>query len=63
MSILKTVLALILFGWFVIVTVAALGMPPLEYKVQAWAIGAIGPIVVVAGLWEVCARIFGGRSK
>lgn len=61
MLILKVVLALILFTWFVIVTVGALGMPPLEHKMLAWSIVACGPIVVVVGLWEVCARVFGRR--
>lgn len=63
MSIVKGFIVLVLFGWFAVTTIAVMGMPALEYKVQAWAIVAFGPVVVVAGLWEVCARIFGGRSK
>lgn len=58
MQIIKGLLVLILFTWFAIVTVAAMGMPALEYKFQAWAIVALGPVVVVAGLWEVCSRVF-----
>lgn len=57
MSILKGFIVLVLFGWFVIATIAVMGMPALEYKVQAWAIVAFGPVVVVAGLWEVISRV------
>lgn len=57
MSILKGFIILVLFGWFTITTIAVMGMPALEYKVQAWAIVAFGPVVVVAGLWEVISRV------
>lgn len=56
MGIVKGVLVLILFAWFAITTIAVMGMPALEYKVQAWAIVAFGPIAVVGGLWEVCSK-------
>ncbi len=62
MGVLKSVLAMILFTWFVIATVGALGMPPAEYKMFAWAIVACGQIVFVVGLWEVCAKVFGRRT-
>lgn len=63
MQVIKGVLVLVLFAWFVIVTVAALGMPPLEHKMLSWSIAAFGPVVLTAGLWEVCSRVFGGRGK
>lgn len=61
MLILKVVLALVLFTWFAIATGGAMALPPLEYKWQAWSIVACGPIVVVVGLWEICAKVFGKR--
>lgn len=63
MQIIKGVLVLILFGWFLIVTVAAMGMPPLEHKFLAWAIAALGPVVVIAGLWEVCSKVFSRGAR
>ncbi len=62
MGILKSVLAMILFTWFVIATMTALATPSYEYKMFAWAIIAFGPTVVVVGMWEVCAKVF-GRGK
>lgn len=58
MKILQAVVILLLAAWFIITTVAVLEMPPLEYKFHSWAIVACGPIVVVAGLWEICSRVF-----
>lgn len=63
MKILQGVVVLILFSWFVVTTFAVLSMPPMEYGWQAWAIVALGPVAVVAGLWEICARVFGGQRK
>ena len=57
MSIIKGVLIILLAGWVILATIATLP-PELEYKWQAWAIVAFGPVVVFAGLWEVCVRVF-----
>lgn len=63
MQIIKGVLVLILFTWFLIVTFAALAMQPLEYKVLAWAVVGIGPMVLVGGLWEVCSKVFSRGAR
>jgi hypothetical protein len=62
MGIVKGVLIILLAGWVILTTIATL---PLElgYKWQAWAIIAFGPVAVIAGLWEVCVRVFWGRGK
>lgn len=57
MGIVKGVLIILLAGWVIIVTIATLPME-LEYKWQAWAIVACGPVAVFAGVWEVCSRMF-----
>ena len=57
MGIVKGVLIILLAGWVIIVTINTLPME-LEYKWQAWAIVAFGPVAVFAGLWEVCVRVF-----
>lgn len=57
MDIVKGVLIILLAGWVIIVTINTLPME-LEYKWQAWAIVAFGPVAVFAGLWEVCVRVF-----
>lgn len=57
MDIIKGVLIILLAGWAIIVTINTLPME-LEYKWQAWAIVAFGPVAVFAGLWEVCVRVF-----
>lgn len=57
MGIIKGVLIILLAGWVIIVTINTLPME-LEYKWQAWAIVAFGPVAVFAGLWEVCVRVF-----
>nr|DAW20155.1 MAG TPA: hypothetical protein [Caudoviricetes sp.] len=62
MDITKGVLIILLAGWVIVVTIATLPLE-LEYKWQAWAIVAFGPVAVFAGLWEVCVRVFGGRGK
>lgn len=62
MDITKGVLIILLAGWVIVVTIATLPLE-LEYKWQAWAIVAFGPVAVFAGLWEVCVRVFGGHGK
>ena len=62
MGIVKGVLIILLAGWVILATITTLPLE-LEYKWQAWAIVAFGPVVVVAGLWEICVRVFGGRGK
>ncbi|RZM50381.1 hypothetical protein [Klebsiella pneumoniae] len=57
MSIIKGVLIILLVGWVILTTIATLPLE-LEYKWQAWAIVAFGPVAVFAGLWEVCVRVF-----
>lgn len=57
MDIVKGVLIILLAGWVIIVTINTLPME-LEYKWQAWAIVAFGPVAVFTGLWEVCVRVF-----
>lgn len=57
MSIVKGVLIILLAGWVILATIATLPLE-LEYKWQAWAIVAFGPVAVIAGLWEVCVRVF-----
>ncbi len=63
LKLIKVSVVVALALWFVLVTSTVLSMPPLEYGWQVWAIIACGPIVVVAGLWEVITRINRGRSK
>lgn len=62
MSIIKGLLIILLAGWVILATIATLPLE-LEYKWQAWAIVAFGPVAAFAGLWEVCARVFGGRGE
>lgn len=57
MGIVKGILIILLAGWVIIVTINTLPME-LEYKWQAWAIVAFGPVAAFAGLWEVCVRVF-----
>lgn len=57
MSIVKGVLIILLAGWVILATITTLPLE-LEYKWQAWAIVAFGPVAVFAGLWEVCVRVF-----
>lgn len=61
MSILKGVVIILLAVWVILITIVTLPMH-LEYKWQAWSLVAMGPVAVVAGLWEVCTRVFGGRT-
>lgn len=63
MQVIKSVTVLLLVIWVIIMTVAAVSMPPLEHKMLSWSIAAFGPVVLTAGLWEVCSRVFGGRGK
>lgn len=56
MGIIKGVLIILLAGWVILATIAALPLEP-EYKWQAWAIVAFGPVAVFAGLWEICVRV------
>lgn len=58
----KTIV-IVLSCWWLILTTMVTWRIELEYKWQAWAIIALGPIVVIAGLWEVVNRVFGGRGK
>ena len=62
MGIIKGVLIILLAGWVILATIATLPLE-LEYKWQAWAIVAFGPVAVFSGLWEVINRVFGGRGK
>lgn len=62
MGIVKGVLIILLAGWIILATIATLPLE-LEYKWQAWAIVTWGPVIVVAGLWEVLNRVCGGRGK
>lgn len=62
MGIVKGVLIILLAGWVILTTIASLPLE-LEYKWQAWAIVAFGPVTVIAGLWEVMNRVFGGCGK
>lgn len=57
MSIIKGVLIILLAGWVILATIATLPLE-LEYKWRAWAIVTWGPVIVVAGLWEICTRVF-----
>ena len=57
MGIVKGVLIILLAGWVILMTIVSLPLE-LEYKWQAWAIVAFGPVAVFAGLWEVCVRVF-----
>lgn len=57
MGIVKGVLIILLAGWVILATIAALPLE-LEYKWHAWTIVAFGPVAVFAGLWEVCVRVF-----
>lgn len=60
MQIIKGILIILLAGWVILATIATLPME-LEYKWQAWTIVAMGPVVIIAGVWEVCSRLFGKR--
>lgn len=62
MGIVKGVLIILLAGWVILATIATLPLE-LEYKWQAWAIVTWVPVIVVAGLWEVVNRVFGGSGK
>ena len=62
MDITKGVLIILLAGWVIVVTIATLPLE-LEYKWQAWAIVAFGPVAAISGLWEVINRVFRGRGK
>nr|DAO57789.1 MAG TPA: hypothetical protein [Caudoviricetes sp.] len=62
MDIVKGVLIILLAVWVIIVTINTLPME-LEYKWEAWAIVAFGPVAVFAGLWEMMNRVFRGRGK
>lgn len=62
MGIIKGVLIILLAGWVILATIAMVPLE-LEYKWQAWAIVAFGPVAVIAGLWEVVSRVFRGRGK
>lgn len=57
MGIVKGVLIILLAGWVILATIATLPLE-LEYKWQAWAIVTWVPVIVVAGLWEICTRVF-----
>nr|DAK72460.1 MAG TPA: hypothetical protein [Caudoviricetes sp.] len=57
MGIIKGVLIILLAGWVILATIATLPLE-LEYKWQAWAIVAFGPVAVIAGLCEICVRVF-----
>lgn len=57
MDIVKGVLIILLAGWVIMATIATLSTE-LEYKWQAWAIVAFGPVAAFAGLWEICTRVF-----
>lgn len=57
MGIVKCVLIILLAGWVILATITTLPLE-LEYKWQAWAIVAFGPVVVFTGVWEICARVF-----
>lgn len=58
----KTIVIVVLCFWVILTTMVTLPLE-LEYKWQAWAIVTWVPVVVVAGLWEVVNRVFGGRGK
>ena len=60
MGILKGVIIAALTVWILYATAATLSMN-VEYKWAAWSIVAMGPVVIVAGLWEVCSRVSGKR--
>lgn len=62
MGIVKGVFIILLAGWVILTTIATLPLE-LEYKWQAWTIVTWAPVIVVAGLWEVVNRVFGGRGK
>ena len=57
MFFLKSVVIVALCFWVILTTVVTLPLE-LEYKWQAWAIATWVPVVVVAGLWEICTRVF-----
>lgn len=57
MVILRGVLIILLAGWVILATIVTLPLE-LEYKWQAWAIVACGPVAVFAGVWEICSRVF-----
>ena len=57
MKILQGVIIGLLVVWVILATVATLPMQ-IEYKWQAWAIVAFGPVIVIAGLVEVLKKVF-----
>lgn len=57
MGIVKGVLIILLAGWVILATIATLPLE-LEYKWQSWAIVTWVPVIVVAGLWEIYAKVF-----
>lgn len=48
--------------WVVLTTIVTLPLE-LEYKWQSWAIVAWGPVIIVAGIWEIITRIFKRNIK
>lgn len=58
----KTIVIVLSCWWLILATMVTWQIE-LEYKWQAWTIIAWGPVIVVAGLWEVVNRVFGGRGK
>lgn len=63
MKMLNALLIVLVVGWFVIVTIAALTMPPLAYKFESWLIVTCGPMALLLAAREVLSRVFGGRGK
>lgn len=62
MGIVKGVLIILLAGWVILATIATLPLE-LEYKWQAWAMVTWVPVIVVAGMWELLNKVFGGRME
>jgi hypothetical protein len=60
MQIIKGVFVILLAGWVILATIATVPLD-IEYKWQSWTIVAMGPVVIIAGLWEVFTRLFGKR--
>lgn len=58
----KTIVIVLSYWWLILTTMVTWEIE-LEYKWQAWTIIAWGPVVVVAGLWEVVNRVCGGCGK
>lgn len=57
MFFLKSVVIVALCFWVILTTVVTLPLE-LEHKWQAWTIVTWGPVIIVAGLWEICTRVF-----